>query len=166
VLLADKIGIATLVVASVTLVVAIAALWLAAHALWRGNRNSSAATYVTLSEGFRQAWDRVIAAEPAKRRYQLAELVNLAEVACGILHEKSLSGVTREIAEAYLRDAISILEEDDGILAEIAMLRREADTYKYVEAFISKPRHPLEHAKFRAAFAAAVILNKTAVEAP
>jgi hypothetical protein len=74
----DWIAAASLGIALVALVVS----WLG---IWRANRTTSAATLVTLKEGFRQAWSRFFdAQDEAEKYYELAELLNLFEIACAI----------------------------------------------------------------------------------
>ena len=74
-----------------SLAVAVIALCLSWYAITRANRSTSAATLVTLNEGFRQAWERFFQAQGAQQDAELAELLNLFEIACAIYLEGSLS---------------------------------------------------------------------------
>src|SRR6266849_6392399 len=76
----------------------------------RANAIASAATFVTLNEGFRQAWERCLRPQDEDAtNYELAELLNLLEIACAIYLEKSLSGNSRKLISEYLESALSLL---------------------------------------------------------
>ncbi|WP_156964691.1 hypothetical protein [Methylocapsa aurea] len=113
------------------------ALVVALFAIRKGNRNSSAATMVTLNEAFRQAWRRFLSAgEEAERQHEFAELMNLLEIGCAIYLEGSLSGVSRELTEEYLGNTLSLLESNDDARKRIELLRHSSTTFKYIRRFL------------------------------
>ena len=81
-------------IAAASLGVAAVALAMSIYAIIRSNKTTSAATLVTLNEGFRQAWERCLQPQidEATSNYNLAELLNLLEITSAIYLEKSISG--------------------------------------------------------------------------
>ena len=135
----DQIAIASLAVALIALVAAI-------YAIRRGDINSSAATMVTLNEAFRQAWSRYLSAEHEDgRQYEFSELMNLLEVGCALHGERSLSGVSRELTEEYLRDSLSLIEKYPDVRRRIESMRHSPTTFKYIKKFLirmARKGHP------------------------
>jgi hypothetical protein len=79
------------------------------HAIGRANKTTSAATMVTLSEGFRSAWGRLVSAEEQQKSDEVAELLNLLEIACAIRMEGCLSGNSARLLEDYLKSVLRIV---------------------------------------------------------
>lgn len=127
-----------------SLVVAGAALVISIYAIVRANKTTSAATFLALSEGFRQAWDRYLDEDdPAMKRYNLADLLNLLELACGIYLEKSVSGNSRKLAVAYLNNVLLILINNSQVNVEITSLLQNKDTFIFIRKFLKKKRSKL-----------------------
>src|ERR1035438_3224880 len=90
-------------IAVASLGVSLVALYIAFYAVRRANKTTSAATFIALNESFRQAWERFFAAQDEEQKhYELAELINLYEIACAIYLEKSLTGNSRKLEKEYL----------------------------------------------------------------
>ena len=85
-------------VAAASLAVAFAALGVSWYGIRRSNKTTSTGTLVTLNEGFRQAWGRFLSDEVEDREYELAELMNLFEIACAAYDEGSIHGQLSHIA--------------------------------------------------------------------
>lgn len=126
--LSDEIAIASCALALVAVVIAI-------YAIRRGNKNSSVATLVTLNDGYRQAWQRFLAAKGDQREYEFSELMNLLEVGCAIDAEKSLVGVSREIAREYLTHALQLLDAHEEARRLTMAASHDPTTFKYVRRF-------------------------------
>jgi hypothetical protein len=134
------------------LVVSIVALMVACYAVWRGNRNSSAATMLSLNEGFRQGWVRFLGATSSEsKNYELAELMNILEVAAAIQLEGSLAGVSGKLAEEYLCAVLSLLEAHDDARTRIKLLRQSAGTFEYLLQFLAQARRSGQYQRFRIA---------------
>lgn len=96
----DQIVLLSLFVAGASLVASIIALWVAWFGIRRADNNSSASLLVTLNDGFRQAWQRYLSGKnDEQKQYELAELMNLLEIACALYNGGSLSGMSRKIVE-------------------------------------------------------------------
>lgn len=137
------------VIAAFSLFVALFALAVAWHAVLRSNQNSSASTFVTLNEGFREAWDRLFEARrqhpPAADQpdaidldvqYRFSELMNLFELACALHHEKSLVGVSRELAEEYIAHVLQHISDDATSFKMMEAALDTPTTGKYIWKFI------------------------------
>jgi hypothetical protein len=126
----DQIAIASWAVSLIALAVAL-------FAIRKGNRNSSAATLVTLNEACRQAWHRFLSANgEEERQYEFSELMNLLEIGSAIYLEGSLAGVSRELIEEYLGNALSLLESNQDARARIERMRHSPTTFKYICRFL------------------------------
>lgn len=123
-------------VAIVSLLVAVIALLLSVIAVRDGNRNSSCATLVTLNEGFRQAWQRFLPAEDNAREYELAELMNLFEIACAVHAENSFSGNSRNLLRSYLERTLTLLEKDEYSRARMKSMVESNDTFIFIQKFL------------------------------
>lgn len=136
-----QIAVLALVVALASLSVSVVSIFVAWYAICRSNKNSSAATLVTLYEGFRQAWQRFLDAkdDDKERQYQLSELMNLAELACAIHSERSFVGVSRELVEDYLQSSLSLLVNNEDVRNRIPAMFRSPDTFKYIRRFLDFP---------------------------
>jgi hypothetical protein len=64
---------------------------------------------VTLSEGFRSAWGRLLSAEEQQKSDEVAELLNLLDIACAIRMEGCLSGNSARLLEDYLKSVLRIV---------------------------------------------------------
>lgn len=130
------------VVTITSLGVAFVALVVSWFGIWRANRTTSAATLVTLNEGFRQAWARFFNGPQEERHYELAELLNLLEIACAIYLEKSLSGNARTLTFEYLRNILRLLIQDEYTNEHVGPLLQSTDTFIFIREFIKqKPSH-------------------------
>lgn len=141
-----QIALSAFVVAIASLSVSVVSIFVAWHAICKSNKNSSAATLVTLYEGFRQAWQRFLDAKPDDngRQYQLSELMNLAELACAIHSERSFVGISRELIEDYLQSSLSLLANNEDVRKRIPAMFHSRETFKYIRRFIeSRPDEQL-----------------------
>ena len=128
-------------IASASLVVASVALLIAWYAIKRANKTTSAATMVTLNEGFRSAWSRFFAATGTpQQENELAELVNLFEIACAIRLEGSLSGHSAELMSEYLENVLQLLVSNPYALANVPPLLQNAKTFKFIKTFLRMQR--------------------------
>ena len=126
-------------IALVSLFVSLAALVVSVFAIVRANNTTSGSTIVALSEAFRQAWDRYFNAKPEQKSYELAELLNLLEIACAVYLEWSLSGNARKLIFDYLQRNLSELIKYKEISAEIEKkLLQDKDTFFYIKTFLRK----------------------------
>jgi hypothetical protein len=124
-------------VAFASLLVSAISILVACYAIRRSNRNSSAATLVTLYEGFRQAWQRFLDAEDdSERQYQLSELMNLAELACAIHSERSFVGGSRELVQDYLQRSLSLLVDNENVRRQVPAMFHSPETFKYIRRFL------------------------------
>src|SRR5262249_17979792 len=77
--------------------------------------------------------------EPEQRSYQLAELLNLLEIACAVYDEWSLSGNARKLVYSYLKNVLSDLIKHKEISAEIEKkLLQDKETFFFIKKFLSK----------------------------
>ena len=124
-------------IAVVSSAISLIALAVAVVAIRKSDRNSSAATLVTLNDGFRQAWHRFLpTTEEEERQYEFSELMNLLEIGCAIYLEGSLSGVSRELAEEYFGNTLSLLEAHPEARSRIETMRHSPTTFKYIRKFL------------------------------
>lgn len=131
-----------LIVSGASFFASLAALSVAWVAIGRSDRNASAATLVTVYQGFRDGWTRYGKAEPEDRRYEMAELMNVFEIACAIHQDRAIHGVSREILEEYLCHTLSIFSEDEDARREVHAMKDAASTFKYVAMFEKQMRRP------------------------
>jgi hypothetical protein len=129
-------------IAAASLGVATAALAISVYAIGRANKTTSAATLVSLNEGFRQAWEKYLqglAAGPdAAASYHLAELLNLLEIACAIYLEGSLSGNSRKLQVEYLDNALSLLTSTPSVDDQVLQLLQTERTFSFIKKFLRK----------------------------
>lgn len=119
--------------------VSLVALFVSLYAIRRSNKNSSVATLVTLNEGFRQAWQRFLEAKNEQvAQYEFSELLNLFELACAIQSEHSLVGVSRELAEAYIKDSWELLSNSEDAKKRIRVTLTTPKTFNYIRQFLGK----------------------------
>ena len=131
-------------IASASLIVASIALLIAWYAIRRANKTTSAATMVTLNEGFRNAWSRFfLASGPAQKEIELAELINLFEIACAIRLEGSLSGHSAELIGEYLENVLRLLVTNPYALEHIPPLLQNLTTFKFIKQFLRLKRTTL-----------------------
>jgi len=132
-----QIAVLAFVVALASLIVSAASIILAWYAICRSNKNSSAATLVTLYEGFRQAWQRFLdAKDDSERQYQLSELMNLAELTCAIQSERSFVGGSRELVQDYVQMSLSLLVDNEYVRKQIPAMFHSPETFKYIRRFL------------------------------
>jgi hypothetical protein len=132
-------------IAAASLGVALAALMISWYAIVRANKTTSAATLVALNEGFRQAWERCLQLRPTEQQaeltYQLAELLNLLEIACGVYLERSVSGNSRQLLVEYLNGVLSLLIKNPSFSNQIPQLLQTEKTFIFIKRFIKeKPK--------------------------
>jgi hypothetical protein len=123
-------------IASAALVVALAALGVSWYGIRRANRTTSAATLVTLNEGFRQAWERFLAEDVQDREYELAELMNLLEIACAAHAEGSITGNSHKLLFDYLDRVLRALIHNSYANEQIGLLLQSKDTYRFIRGFL------------------------------
>jgi hypothetical protein len=132
-------------IALASLSVAFAALGMSIYAIVRANATTSAATFVTLNEGFRQAWERCL--QPRARQdalnYDLAELLNLIEIACAIYLERSVSGNSRKLVAEYLNNILSLLAANPSLNDQVPQLLQTETTFIFIKKFLRKKRSDL-----------------------
>lgn len=123
-----------------SLLVAAAALGVAVYAIVRANATASAATLVTLNEGFRQGWVRCLSPDLSDDLldYELAELLNLFEIACAIYLDRSLSGNSRGLAAEYLKSALSLLTGQQPLNAKALRLLQDKTTFIFIKKFLNQ----------------------------
>lgn len=125
--------------AAASLAVSVVALSIAFYAIRRANKTTSAATFVALNESFRQAWVRFFAAqEEEEKHYELAELMNLFEIACAIYLEKSLTGNSRKLEEGYINSVLKALVKSDYAKAKVPRLLEDEGTFEFVRLFLKE----------------------------
>jgi hypothetical protein len=125
-------------IATASLIIALAALAVALYAIFKGNRNSSVASMVTLNEAFRQAWPRFLnATSEEEKRYELAELVNLFEIACGIQNENTFTGISNRLLKAYLEEVLKLLVGSQYASEQITTLMSQPDTFQNIRKFLN-----------------------------
>jgi hypothetical protein len=124
-------------IASASLIVAFVALVVALYAVYRGNRNSSVTTLVTLNEACREAWHRFLYPDSEEQRqYQLSELMNLLEIACGIQLEKSLAGVSKHLIKDYLKEVLPLLLSNEHAREEMDRMQSSPTTFEHIKLFM------------------------------
>lgn len=123
-----------------SLAIAVVALCLSWYAIGRANRTTSAATLVTLNEGFRQAWERFFQAQASQQNAELAELLNLFEIACAIYLERSLSGNSRELMNEYLNGLLREFVTHDLAARRIEELLQDEKTFIFVKRFLKEKK--------------------------
>ncbi len=147
---ADWIAIWTFVVAVASLVAAIAAVYVAVVAVRRSDKNASVAMLVTLSEAFRDGWQRVIASIKAiqkdpnaedTRYSSFSELHNLFEIVCAIMNEKSIEGFSKEIIHKYLVDSLELIVGNDYARTQIPKMLTDETTFEHIKGFIKSLRN-------------------------
>jgi hypothetical protein len=133
----------TLVLGAASFIAALAALAVAIFAIYRGNRNTSAATMVTLNVAFRDAWERFLEATPHGREFHFAELMNLFEIACAVYQDNSLAGVSGDLMKNYLEGILSVLIKTPYADEQIPKLLQGPTTFLHIKKFLDdKPKHP------------------------
>lgn len=130
-------------IASASLAISVVALVVAWFGIVRANKTTSAATLVSLNEGFRQSWQRFVATldDAKKDNVQLdalAELLNLLEIACAIYLEKSLSGNSRKLMFEYLDSSLKILVKSQQASEQVYLLIQSKTTFIYIKKFLRK----------------------------
>lgn len=120
-----------------SLCVAFVALCVSGYAIWRANKTTSAATFVTLNEGFSNAWKRFIEAKTDEQKnYELAELLNLFEIGCAIYIEGSLSGNSSKLMSAYTENVLNLLSGNDFAKNQIKTLLQDENTFEFIKKFL------------------------------
>jgi hypothetical protein len=137
--------ITTDLIAEASLVVAVAALGLAAYSVFRANKTTSAATLVALNEAFRQAWERSLRCSPTEPQLknEIAELLNLLEIACAVYLEKSISGNSRSLLVEYLNNVFAILIKTPSFSSLVPKLMQTENTFIFIKKFLNRQRRIL-----------------------
>jgi len=134
VLPSDQIALASGIVSVIALVVAV-------YAIRKGNKNSSVATLISLSESCRAAWNRFLSApNNDDRAYELAELMNTLEIAAAIVNEDSLAGVSKTLLRAYLEQVITLLKNNAFASEQIEHMLSEPKTFESIQRFYRAPQ--------------------------
>jgi hypothetical protein len=127
-------------IASASLFVAFVALAVACYAILRANKTTSAATLVSLNEGFRSAWGRFFTAKEEQKTAELAELLNLFEIACAIRLEGSVSGNSAELLREYLDNVLRLLTGNSYICQQVGPLLQNEATFIFIRKFLKDSR--------------------------
>jgi hypothetical protein len=110
----------------------------AVFAIRKGNRNSSAATVLTLNDGFRQAWQRFVSTTGFDQDYEWHELMNLLEIGCAILLEGSLAGISRKLARLHLVNQLLVIEKDSEAARRYADAMHDETVFENIRKFQKK----------------------------
>jgi hypothetical protein len=133
---ADKLALLSLVVGIVALFVAAVSLVVAVYAIRKGNRNSSVATLVTITEAAREAWKRFLNAENDNDRgYELAELMNILEVGCAMVNERSLAGVSKDLLKELFKQELAHIDGNEYARGQIKTMMSEPHTFEQISRF-------------------------------
>jgi hypothetical protein len=129
-------------IAVASLAVAIAAFGLSIYAISRANKTTSAATLMVLNEGFRQAWERCLkqSQTPTDLSYNVAELLNLIEIACAAYIERSVSGHSRTLLIEYLNSGLSIIISTPLLNDRVPKLLQDEKTFIFIKKFLRKKK--------------------------
>ncbi|MGB9029640.1 MAG: hypothetical protein WCC27_05925 [Acidobacteriaceae bacterium] len=119
--------------AGASLAVSIAALLIAYYAIIRANKTTSGATAVALSEGFRESWVRFL---DNPNQYELAELLNLIEIACAIYLEGSLAGNSRKLMFEYLNATLGLIINNPYANNAAEHLLQNPKTLEFIRKFL------------------------------
>jgi hypothetical protein len=129
------------VLASLSVGISVIALGIAIYTVQRANKTTSAATMVTLNEGFRSAWERYLRSEDLEKAAALAELLNLFEVACAAWAERSITGNSAELLQEYLQSVLRLLAGNKAISEEVSKeLIQDRTTFKFIRLFLQRNR--------------------------
>ena len=75
--------------------------------------------------------------------YELAELLNLLEIACAIYLEKSLSGNSRKLIFEYLDSVLSLLIKNSSLNDRVPRLLQTEKTFIFIKRSLKKKRSTL-----------------------
>lgn len=124
-------------IAAASLGVAFSALGVSWYGIRRANKTTSAATLATLNEAFRESWDRFFRADAGSKTYELAELLNLFEIACASYAENSLSGNSRKLLKDYLDRILRTLVKNDEVKQVVTtQLLQSPETFIFIKRFL------------------------------
>lgn len=90
---------------------------------------------VTLIEGFRSAWERFFSPNEGEKRTELAELLNLLEVACAIWLERSVSGNSAKLLDEYLNNVLRLLTANAYASEEVKLLLQDRTTFVFIRRY-------------------------------
>lgn len=133
-------------VAVASLAIAVAALLVAIYAIARANKTTSAATLVSLNEAFRQAWERLLATSQTDTSAvdaELADLLNLIEIACAIHLEGSVTGHSKRLLVEYLNNVLAVLTKATVFNDRALRLVQTQDTFEFIKRFLEEKRADL-----------------------
>lgn len=132
-------------IALASLGVSLVALLIAVYGIRRANKTAAAAAFVTLSEAFRQGWERYLKAigspddDPAAT--ELGELLNLFEIACAMHCEGSLDGNVRTLAEEYMDGILRTLVKSEETKSRVTTaLLQSKTTFIFIKRFLDEKR--------------------------
>ena len=91
---------------------------------------------VALNESFRSAWSRFFEACEKQKPDELAELLNLLEIACAVCLEGSLSGNSKKLMSEYLDNILSVLAKDVYTRANVGPLLQDDSTFVFIKKFL------------------------------
>jgi hypothetical protein len=147
---ADWIATWSFVVALASFIAAIASVYVAVCATRKSDKNASVAMLVTLSEAFRDGWQRVFSSIKAIQREpdgedtrytSFSELLNIFEIACAIMNEKSLAGFSKEIIHKYLVDSLELIIHNEYARSQIPRMLTDETTFEHIKTFIKSLRN-------------------------
>ena len=125
-------------VAIASLGFSVAALGISIFAIYRANKTTSAATLVSLNEGFRSAWQRFLDADKDSKDYELAELLNLIEIGSAVYLESSLTGNSGQLMFSYLGSSLKLLSADEEVKKRASKLIQSETTFAFTREFLKK----------------------------
>ena len=73
-----------------------------------------------------------------QKHYELAELMNLYEIACAIYLEKSLTGNSRKLEKEYLNTVLKALVTSNYAKTEVPSLLEDKGTFEFVRLFLKE----------------------------
>jgi len=132
-------------IALASLAVALVSLYISLYAVRKANATTSAATLVSLNESFRQAWERCLQPSAAEdpTNSDLADLLNLIEIASAIYLDGSVSGNSRKLILEYLNNVLSHITENPSLNDRVPSLLQDDSTFIFMKRFFGKRRSDL-----------------------
>lgn len=118
-------------------VIGLGALWYAFVAYQHSRTATSAATFLTLSEAFHQAWSALFALPSGDLtyNYHFAHVANLIEAGCALHFEKVLSGRSGKMLQNYLVEIIELIEADSTNAQRLECLVSATTTFNNLLTF-------------------------------
>jgi hypothetical protein len=113
-------------------------------ASWRqlslSKRAGSVTALVALHDSFRDCWTDYLSAEVGTKPLAFGDLCNTIEIACAALTDRMFFGESRNILEAYLLNALKLIEGDNTACSEFLSLLQDPKTFVNIRRFLSRRR--------------------------